>query len=111
MTNSIEEWDRTKAHLAIGEMVNCVVVRHEPFGLFVAIENESAIGLIERVRMSQDGYNTPTDYPQVGSHISASVLGFRNYSLQVELAMPRKGTTPEQKIDVEKLVEVGLRIA
>jgi predicted RNA-binding protein with RPS1 domain len=110
MTNSIEEWDRTKGHLAIGAMVNCVVVRHEPFGMFATIENESAIGLIERVRMIQDGYNTPIDYPPVGSHIMATVLGFRDYSQQVELAMPRKCTESERQSEAEELVEVGLRI-
>jgi hypothetical protein len=92
MTKCNVEWDRTKAHLAIGAVVNCVVVRHELFGLFATIENEPAIGLIERIRMNQDGYNTPIDYPSVGSHITATVLGFRDYSQQVELAMSRKGT-------------------
>jgi predicted RNA-binding protein with RPS1 domain len=110
MKNNTEEWERTKAHLAIGAMVNCVVVRQEPFGLFATIENESAIGLIERVRMIQDGYNTPIDYPAVGSHITATVLGFRDYSHQVELAMPKKSTDSEQQTHAEELVEVGLRI-
>ena len=92
MTNSNEGWERTKAHLAIGTVVNCVVVRNELFGLFATIENETAIRLIERIRMNQDGYNTPIDYPLVGSHITATVLGFRDHSQQVELAMSRKGT-------------------
>jgi hypothetical protein len=92
LTNSNEGSERTKAHVASGTVVNCVVVRHELFGLFATIENETAIGLIERIRMNQDGYNTPIDYPSVGSHITATALGFRDHSQQVELAMSRKGT-------------------
>lgn len=111
MTNSIEEWNRTKSHLAIGAIVNCVVVRHELFGLFVTIENESAIGLIERVRMIQDGYNTPLDYPPIGSHFAATVLGFRDHSQQVELAMPKKSNKSERMTTHEEVVEVGLRIS
>ncbi len=110
MVNRIEEWETAKSNIGIGATLNCVVVRHEPFGLFVSVENTTAVGLIERVRLVQDGYSTPTDFPQIGSHIKATVLGFRDYSQQIELAIPRKGNTPERPISAEAMVEVGLRI-
>ena len=110
MTNSIKEWESTKSDYLIGEKVDCVVIRHEPFGLFVTIGNTTAIGLIERVRMIQDGYNPPADYPPIGSQITATVLGFRDYSQQIELAMPQKGIAPERVVSAEEFVEVGLRI-
>ena len=111
MTTSIQEWENAKSNIPIGAKVNCVVVHHRPFGLFVTIENTTAVGLIERVGMIRDGYSAPADYPPIGSRITATVLGFRDHSRQVELAMPRKGVTPEQAVSVEEIVEVGLRIS
>lgn len=110
MTTNAEGWKSTKERLSAGDIVTCTVTHHEPFGMFVAIENESALGLIERVRMIQDGYNAPTDYPPIGSQLKASVLGFRDYSRQVELAMPRKWTPSKMTTGSEEAIEVGLRM-
>ena len=110
MTSNISDWEITKARTEIGSAVDCVVVRHEPFGVFVSIENTNATGLIERVRMNQDGYNTPNDYPQIGSHIRATVLGFRDWSKQIELALTRKVANSEETSDLDTSLEVGLRI-
>lgn len=103
MTSSIDQWEGAKAQLVIGMTVSCVVVRHELFGFFVVIENTTAIGLIERVRMNQDGYSTPTDYPPIGARITATVLGFRDYSRQVELALPRKQFIKEEASKAEHI--------
>jgi hypothetical protein len=103
-------WDQTKALLAIGDTVSCIVKEHHPFGLLVSLEQAPLDGVIERIGMAADGFQTPDEYPPIGSVINATVLGFRDYSRQIELAMLRKCITADRQVSIKKYVEVGLRI-
>ncbi len=78
---------KKQTRFAIGNVINCEVVQHAPFGVLVVIDDEETSGILERIRMEQDGFNTPDDYPPVGTKISAKVLGIRDWSNQVELAL------------------------
>ncbi len=78
-----------RAGIKAGELVNCRVIRHVPFGFFVALD-ESREGIVERIQMERDGYKTPDEYPSVGSAIEGIVLGFRDWSQQVEVGLPTK---------------------
>lgn len=93
MKSDIALWNRVKSELAIGDSVLCLVDQHRPFGLIVMIESFPIWGVVERIRMEADGYRTPTEYPPAGASVNAVVLGFRDYSQQVELAMPPKHLT------------------
>ena len=82
-------WNTAKASLSVGESVKCIVKRHHLFGILVAIGDPPLTGLIERSRMSTDGFQAPSEYPPLGCIVVVTVLGFRDYSQQVELALMR----------------------
>ena len=81
------EWDDAKRTLLVGSIVDCLVITHRPFGVFVHITGSSIVGLIERICMNHGTPAAPIDYPQIGSHVRAVVLGFRDWSHQAELAL------------------------
>jgi len=101
MKADADQWENAKCSLAIGETVACVVTHHCPFGILVILEQIPDVwGVIERIGMENDGYRTPEEYPPVGSELAATVVGFRDYSLQVELTMlKRMGGGDEQCSD------------
>jgi len=78
--------------IEIGDAVDCRVVEHAPFGVFVSVGNK-VDGIIERIQMERDGYATPGDYPAVGQIVRGRVLGFRHYCHQIEVALPQKTGT------------------
>jgi len=78
-----------RAGIKLGDLVNCRVIRHMPFGFFVTID-ESQEGIVERIQMERQGYKTPEEYPSVGSVIDGIVLGFRDWSHQIEVGLPTK---------------------
>jgi ribosomal protein S1 len=80
-------WDQAKATIAIGDKVSCTVTGHYPFGVLVSLECLPLWGVIERIGMGKAGFRTPEEYPPVGSVIEAAVLGFRDYSRQIELVL------------------------
>lgn len=84
---SNEEWKKKKNHFRIGETVSCHVDRNRPYVIFDSIENESSIRLVQRARITQNGQNTPIDYPVVGSRVSVTILGFRDDCQEVELEL------------------------
>ncbi len=88
--------NKKQAGFAVGSVIKCKVIEHAPFGVLVAIGDKLTSGIVERIRMEQDGFNTPDDYPPVGSTVNATVLGIREWSNQVELAL-LTGETPWQK--------------
>lgn len=72
--------------VGIGDVVECRVEKHAIFGVFVSVD-EKIDGIVERIQMEQVGYDTPRDYPPVGSVIKGRVLGFRDWSHQVEIGL------------------------
>jgi ribosomal protein S1 len=104
------DWVKVKKTMPIGTMVDAVITSHKPFGLLVSID-DSACGVIERLRMERDGYQTPKDYPAVGERVRCEVLGFRDWSKQVEVSMPSKVLENcDQSDGHERAIEVGLRM-
>jgi len=109
MVNNLEGWNNAKTELEVGTSVDCEVVQHAPFGVFVTVGTNRISGIIERVRMNQDGFRTPDDFPPIGSVVRATVLGFRDWNNQVELALVRKEAVDGQDSAPDQFIEVGLR--
>ena len=109
MINNPEEWKNAKTELEVGTSVDCEVVQHAPFGVFVTVGTNRISGIIERVRMNQDGFQTPEDFPPIGSVVKATVLGFRDWNNQVELALAKRESTDGQDSAPDQCIEVGLR--
>jgi ribosomal protein S1 len=105
MESETRIWDQVQNLFAIGDVVSCIVKAHHPFGVLVSLEHIPLGGVIERIRMDTDGFQTPDEYPPIGSVINAIVVGFRDYSRQVELAMPKKMAASDRQPLIEKLVE------
>lgn len=103
METDFVSWDQVKALFAVGDTISCIVTDHCPFGVLVSLEQVPAAGVIERIRMHRDGFQTPDDYPPVGSVIKAIVLGFRDYSQQVELAMPKNETASDRQRSIKEI--------
>ena len=110
MKTDITSWNLAKASMTVGETVSCIVKEHHPFGVLVSLERTNLNGVIERIRMRADGYQTPDEYPPIGSVIDAIVLGFRDVSRQVELVLPRKEPVVGRHDHGEEHIEVGLRV-
>lgn len=86
-SNTQADW---ASGIETGDDVDCLVVKHAPFGVFVTV-GEKLEGIIERIQMERDGYETPREYPPVGATISGRVIGFREWSHQVEICLhPKK---------------------
>ena len=83
------DWNVIKDALPIGSSVDVVVTQRMPFGLIVAVE-DSAPGVLERIQMERLGYKTPDDYPTIGDTIKCKVLGFRDWSEQIEVGLRPK---------------------
>jgi ribosomal protein S1 len=83
------EWDALKASMPIGTKVRAKVVEQKVFGLFVETDSP-AVGIIERIHMAKLGYAVPENYPAIGQIINCEVLGFRDWSQQVELKIAKK---------------------
>ena len=111
MDNSLNKWNNAKAEIKVGTTVDCCIVQHAPFGVLVTLGTSGLIGIIERVRMHQDGFRTPDDFPPIGSQAKATVLGFRDWSKQIELALKKKDSEGPVQTMPEELVEVGLRFS
>ncbi len=101
----LQESGKDDMPLVVGKNVDCEVTEHRPFGVMVWIPELRMTGIIERIRMEQDGFTAPDDYPRVGSRISAKILGVRDWSKQVELALDLRRNSKSE------LLEVGLRMS
>ena len=95
MAEAVSSGDWTSG-IKIGDIVTCEVVKHAPFGVFVCV-SEKLDGIIERIQMERDGYKTPNEFPPVGSTVRGEVIGFREWSHQVEVALPPKSVGQEKQ--------------
>lgn len=91
MAGDNEDWT---SGIKAGDMIACRVVKHAPFGVFVSVA-EKLDGIIERIQMERDGYETPREYPPVGATINGRVIGFRHWSHQIEVGLPPKSSDQE----------------
>lgn len=106
MKISDEIWRDVCTKLKPDDIVAYTVTSHEQFGMLVMLDEFPVWGVIERIRMEKDGYRTPDDYAPVGSRRLAYVVGLRNYSRQVDLALPPALRSKHQG-QVE--IELGVR--
>lgn len=83
-----ENAERGKDAFPVGTEVDAIVTAEQPFGLLLDIGG--CPGILERIQMERAGYRTPNEYPPVGSHITCTVLGFREWSQQIEVGLTRK---------------------
>ncbi len=82
-------WESSKATVSIGDLVRVQVTERKPFGLLVAFDGHA--GVIERIGLTKDGYSL--DEFEVGSTTDATVIGFRDWSKQIELRLPTRVVT------------------
>ncbi len=83
-------WNVVKTQFDKGDSVTVRVVHQKPFGLLVMID-EGIAGVIERIGLFNNGYETLDEFP-VGCWSKASVIGFRDWSKQVELQVPARNS-------------------
>lgn len=86
MDNS--EWNAIKTQFDVGDLVTVQVVEQKPFGLLVMIDQDIA-GIIERIGLFNNGYESLDEFP-TGCSIEANVIGFRDWSKQIELQVPTR---------------------
>ena len=87
-----QDWELVKLNVTIGDPIAVQIAYIKPFGLLVACDSFS-FGVIERIGMAKVGYS-PEDF-EVGNTVDAIVLGFREWSHQVELRLPPKNLRQE----------------
>lgn len=110
MLNSDDDWKKACTSLRRGDVVSCTVTGHHQFGMLVVLDDIPVWGVIERIGMGKAGYNTPDDYAPVGSRLNATVVGFRDLSRQIELALPPKKLVRQaERKETPLSVEVGVR--
>lgn len=83
-------WHEFKAILPEGSLVAGVVLKHEPYGVFVDI-GHGYDGIIQITDFNDHGVVTTKDYPPVGTRLLTTVLGFEDHGFQVWLGVkPRQ---------------------
>jgi|SRR6516225_5700129 ribosomal protein S1 len=87
MIKSETTWDELKSTHPVGSKIRGTVLRHTPFGIFVAIPGSPFDGLVQITDFKDSGRMTPDEYPPVGSPIEAIVLGFKENGKQIWLGM------------------------
>jgi len=96
MIKSETTWEELKSALPVGSKIRGTVLRHAPFGIFVAIPTSPFDGLVQITDFKDSGRMAPNEYPPLGSTIEAIVLGFKESGKQIWLGMK-----PSQLRDAE----------
>jgi ribosomal protein S1 len=76
-----------KTTLTPGTIVQGVIQKHWPFGVFVNLSGIPFVGLIQITDFKDEGRMTPDEYPPVGSPVEAVVLGFKDTGNQIWLGV------------------------
>ena len=109
-------WDATKMRLPIGSLIQCIVTRHEPFGVFALLPGVPFDGLIQIVdfKDKDEGRMTMKDFPPIGTQLNVVVLGFQESTREIWLgAKPSQiasSNPTEVKFGNEITIPVGLRM-
>ncbi len=72
-------WEQTKSRYKLGQFVQGKVEFHEPFGVFVKIDesDESLVkGLIKIPDFLDEGEMSEEMYPEIGTTVGAIVVGY-----------------------------------
>ncbi|MFE7223534.1 S1 RNA-binding domain-containing protein [Nocardioides sp. NPDC057577] len=85
---SDEQWSDAVRRYTAGLVVDGMVFSHHRFGFFIDL-GEPIIGLIEIPMLFDDPVRplSQVDYPPVGSHVRAVVLGTTDHNRQIRLSM------------------------
>lgn len=87
MIKSQSAWEEIKDSLPIGTRVRGTVLRHAPFGVFVALPGIPFDGLVQITDFKDTGPMSTNEYPGVDSTIDAVVLGFKETGNQIWLGV------------------------
>lgn len=68
-------WEEAKKRFPVGARVCGIVTQHQPFGIFVDLDDPEALGLVQIIDFLDKGRMTPEQYPPIGASIEAVVLG------------------------------------
>lgn len=79
-------WNHLKKLLQIIQIVEGVVLQHEPFGIFVDVGHEYK-GIIQITDFKDSGLMISEEYPDIGQHVTAVILGFKESGQQIWLGM------------------------
>lgn len=82
---TLNEWDRARQSLIVGQEVRGRVAHISDFGVFVDLGYAGVLGLILAPDLPSAG-GIPR-FPSVGDSVQAKVLGFRDHNRQVALAL------------------------
>jgi ribosomal protein S1 len=99
MIQSQTAWQELKNSLRIGTKVRGKVVRHAPFGIFVALPEIPFDALVQITDFKDTGRMSPNEYPALESTIDAIVLGFKETANQIWLGMKPSQTCPAEMHD------------
>lgn len=82
-----QQWEETKKCLPVGTRVRGVVIRVEPFGVFVELAESNALAAL-LVTHFEDGERSfdIEEYPQVGDTLEAVVVDLAEHNMQVRLS-------------------------
>lgn len=69
-------WEQIKSKYTLGQFVQGIVEFHQPFGIFVSIDESSVKGLIKIPDFLDEGEMSEARYPEIGTTIGAVVVGY-----------------------------------
>lgn len=87
MKNHDNSWIEVINTIKVGDILKVTVTKHRHFGFFVDIPDTKYEGLVEIMHIKDRKRVSPTDFPAIGSHIEAIVLGFREHNHQIALSI------------------------
>jgi ribosomal protein S1 len=68
-------WEEAKKRFPVGARVRGIVTQHQPFGIFVDLNDPVALGLVQITELLDKERVTPEQFPPIGASIEAVVLG------------------------------------
>lgn len=84
--NHYISWNNLKKRLQIGQIIEGIVLQHEPFGIFVDVGYDYQ-GIVQITDFKDSGVMTLDQYPDIGQRVSAVILGFKESGQQIWLGM------------------------
>jgi small subunit ribosomal protein S1 len=79
------DWNEAKWNHPQGRSVDGTVTRVEPYGVWIDL-GIGFVGLLLVTEMAGDGPKQLDDYPQVGSTVTATVIGYNDERTQFVLS-------------------------
>jgi len=83
----MKKWHNIKLKYKIGDFVEGKVIRHEPFGIFLDLGEDSILGFVRIVNFIDKGQMTPNKYPPIGKKITAKIVELTDHNFQINLSI------------------------